>query len=436
MRLRRILQYPGSWKGIIPPELRADYKDQLDRSNGERLSTAAWMILAAFGLLLGQHFISPGVPREDWLYEAYLKVYGLIILLALVYLAISKAGKRKTKAAIEQYGFVLAILLCISALSLLDSRVSKDQTAFFLGSVGIAALFRSDLRCFASFVLLSAAMYIVGRYVGGDGAFGAGWTIPFIICAFLVIALAEAINRYDARAFMLNKDLVIANERLAAEALKEERNARALAAALEERNELFSELQIRVKSYLNIVASIFSVKEMQLGKDPSARVVGDMRMRIQALESFYDRLNRSNEIESVDFAAYASDIVDTMISTNPTGEGRIRIERNLSPLRLRLQKAIALSLMMNELFMNSMKHAFPSGREGKISVCLESDGVFGRLRVSDDGIGMPESGSAAGAAEPAGFGLKLVSLLGGQIGAKLRSIDGSGAITEIVFPIP
>jgi two-component sensor histidine kinase len=63
--------------------------------------------------------------------------------------------------------------------------------------------------------------------------------------------------------------------------------------------------------------------------------------------------------------------------------------------------------------------------------------VFGRLRVLDDGVGLPDPGVGGSAA---GFGSRLVSLLGSQIDAEVRSLDGpgtgTGTGTEIVFPIP
>jgi two-component sensor histidine kinase len=416
-------------RNIVPAEDRDEYGRLRDRSNSDRLRILAWALIAVFGILLAQHELLPGVPRGDGLFAAYVLVYAATMLASAAFLAID--GLRRLSPV--HRGFVLIVMLLMSILSVLDSEVSSDQSAFFFACMGMSVLFRCGVVRFAAYVLASAAAYVAGRYLAGGTLPTAAWSVPFALCSLMAIALAYVLGRYDARAFALNRELVRANERLSLDARREERHARELGAALEQRDQLLVELQHRVKNNLNLVASILSVKEMQLGPGPSARVLGDMRSRIQALASFYDRLYMSSELNSVDFAPYASDIIDAFVSTNSLDRDRISVERNLAPLRLRLQKAVALGLIMNELFTNSVKHAFPDGRKGRILIALESDGIFGRLRVADDGIGMGGRGGP-GAAES--FGLRLVSLLGSQIDAETRSLGGPGAGTEIIFPIP
>jgi two-component sensor histidine kinase len=56
-----------------------------------------------------------------------------------------------------------------------------------------------------------------------------------------------------------------------------------------------------------------------------------------------------------------------------------------------LENAIPCGLIINELFSNSLKYAFPQQEKGNISIVLRSfnkDEL--RLTVSDDGIGIPE----------------------------------------------
>lgn len=423
-------------RNIVPAEDREEYGRIRDRSNSDRLRILAWALLAVFGILLAQHELIPGVPRGDGLFTAYVLVYAATMLSSAAFLAID--GLRRLSAV--HRGFVLIVLLLMSILSVLDSEISSDQSAFFFACLGLSVLFRCGAVRFAAYVLASAAAYVAGRCIAGGTLPTAAWSVPFALCSIMAIALAYVLGRYDARAFALNRELVRANERLSGDARREENHARELGAALEQRDQLLVELQHRVKNNLNLVASILSVKEMQLGRGPSARVLGDMRSRIQALASFYDRLYMSSELNSVDFAPYASDILDAFVSTNSLDRERISVERDLAPLRLRLHKAVALGLIMNELFTNSVKHAFPDGRKGRISIALESDGIFGRLRVADDGVGMPApaaGGGGAGIAGAAGsFGSRLVSLLGSQIDAEIRILGGPGTGTEIVFPIP
>jgi two-component sensor histidine kinase len=433
MRLRDALSYLDPARSIVPAERREDYERASDEANAERLRAVAWAAIIIFIVLFAQNELIPGVPRDGFLFAGYAALYAAAVLLPMAYLAAAKLARRPGAGRAARYAFVPAAMLVVTALSVLDSRVSEDLSAFLLAGIVMALSFRCDARYFALCVLAAAAEYVLGRSLIGGTAPTIPWAIPFGVCALLVVAMAGALSRYDARAFVLNDELKAAERRSAEVARAEEKRASELAAALEERDLLLVELQHRVKNNLGLVAGILGVKEMQLGDDPAAMIVGDMRSRIQALASFYDRLYLSSDVKSVDFAPYASDILDTFVSTSAAGLERISVSRSFVPLRLRLQKAIALGLVMNELFSNSIKHAFPGGRSGKVAVSLESDGVFGRLRVEDDGIGM---GGRGGPGVAESFGLRLVSLLCNQIDAEARDLGGPGARTEIVFPLP
>ena len=52
-------------------------------------------------------------------------------------------------------------------------------------------------------------------------------------------------------------------------------------------------------------------------------------------------------------------------------------------------KSVSLGLIVTELVINALKHAFPGHARGKIVVDYRSDGPDWSLSVKDDGIGMP-----------------------------------------------
>jgi two-component sensor histidine kinase len=58
--------------------------------------------------------------------------------------------------------------------------------------------------------------------------------------------------------------------------------------------------------------------------------------------------------------------------------------------------SISLGLIVTELVINALKHAFPQDRSGKISVDYRAQGQDWNLSVRDDGIGMGDSAAKAG----------------------------------------
>jgi two-component sensor histidine kinase len=85
---------------------------------------------------------------------------------------------------------------------------------------------------------------------------------------------------------------------------------------------------------------------------------------------------------------------------------------------------VPVGLIMNELISNSLKHAFPDGRKGSISIeCKPQEGDTLKIVYHDNGIGMP-----------AGFdwknteslGLRLVNSLVDQLNGTIDTGAGEG----------
>jgi two-component sensor histidine kinase len=78
--------------------------------------------------------------------------------------------------------------------------------------------------------------------------------------------------------------------------------------------------------------------------------------------------------------------------------------------------SISLGLIVTELVINSLKHAFPGGRRGKIVVRYVSQKPDWTLSVVDDGVGMPKDALSA----TAGLGTSIVAALARQLDAQVQ----------------
>jgi two-component sensor histidine kinase len=91
--------------------------------------------------------------------------------------------------------------------------------------------------------------------------------------------------------------------------------------------------------------------------------------------------------------------------------------------------SVSLGLIVTELVINALKHAFPGQRPGRIAVTYRSDGGKWSLLVSDDGIGMP---TAEHEGRP-GLGTGIVEALARQLGGDIEVHDGSpGTVVSVV----
>ena len=97
-----------------------------------------------------------------------------------------------------------------------------------------------------------------------------------------------------------------------------------------------------------------------------------------------------------------------------------------------LARLVTLSLLVNELVTNALKHAFPADRSGTIRYGLrEIEGSRLELTVEDDGVGLPP---ALDPTRPTSLGLELVHTFADQLSAEVEVRRDAGTRFVLRFP--
>jgi two-component sensor histidine kinase len=112
---------------------------------------------------------------------------------------------------------------------------------------------------------------------------------------------------------------------------------------------------------------------------------------------------------------------------------RIALERRVDPIGLTLEQAVPWGLIIIELVSNALKHGFPDGRGGTVTVEINRDGERHiRLSVRDTGVGLPDGVDITNTKT---LGLKLVSGLARQSDGELTyaGANSHGASFRVVF---
>ena len=91
--------------------------------------------------------------------------------------------------------------------------------------------------------------------------------------------------------------------------------------------------------------------------------------------------------------------------------------------------AVSLGLLVTELVINSLKHAFPDGRKGRIDVSYNAHGPNWTLAVADDGVGMPGDSES----QTPGLGTSIVEALANQLKARVQVVGGHPGTTVSVI---
>jgi two-component sensor histidine kinase len=165
-----------------------------------------------------------------------------------------------------------------------------------------------------------------------------------------------------------------------------------IAASLREKEVLLYEIHHRVKNNMQIITSLLSLQARQLKDDAMSQVFRTTRNRIRAMSLIHETLFQSSDLSRLNAGDYISKLVRVLFRTLGSGDGRVIWSAAADGIFLSLDDAVPVGLIINELVSNSIRHGFPPGCGGEISVSMrkrEDDQI--ELSVMDNGKGFPRS---------------------------------------------
>lgn len=196
---------------------------------------------------------------------------------------------------------------------------------------------------------------------------------------------------------------------------------------LREKAMLYQELQHRVANSLQIIASVLMQSARRVA---SAEVRGhlfDAHSRVMSVASLQHQLVQSS-IGDVPLKAYFHDLCNSIGAAMIRDRAALTLQVEADDSVAAAEVSVSLGLIVTELVINALKHAFPEDHGGRILVRYKSSATDWVLSVDDDGVGMP-SGSA-----PAkqGLGTSIVQALAKQLDATVSVRDAKpGARVKI-----
>jgi two-component sensor histidine kinase len=190
---------------------------------------------------------------------------------------------------------------------------------------------------------------------------------------------------------------------------------------------LLQEMQHRVANSLQIIASILLLKARTVQSEEIRLHLHDAHRRVLSVATVQQQLHASGLNESIEIGPYLSKLCESL-ANSMVGERRplsIRVEATCG--RAVSSEAVSLGLIVTELVINALKHAFPiSSAEGEILVKYESEKSGWCLSVSDNGEGFGEAGADG---VHTGLGTSIIEALAQQLNAKVQKIGGTTGTT-------
>ena len=145
----------------------------------------------------------------------------------------------------------------------------------------------------------------------------------------------------------------------------------------------------------------------------------------------HEQLYKNGNGGDLGFSIYAKKLANELWEACKDDSSHVQLRFDLEPVQLDANRAVPCGLILNELLINALKHAFPNQQKGEILFALRCDTKNQiELRVADDGVGFPEGLNWE---RTNSLGLQMVNVLARQIGASLKCEAGAGVDFRLSF---
>ncbi len=182
---------------------------------------------------------------------------------------------------------------------------------------------------------------------------------------------------------------------------------------------LLQEIQHRVANSLQIIASVLLQSARKVQSNESRDQLRDAHNRVMSIAMLQKHLSTVS-VDNVALATYFKDLCGSIGASMISDPERLSLNIHVDNSVVDPDTSVSLGLIVTELVINSLKHAFPGRTQhGSIAVDYRSDGNAWTLVVVDDGVGMPKDEED----RKPGLGTGIVEALAGQLDAVVSIVD-------------
>jgi len=200
--------------------------------------------------------------------------------------------------------------------------------------------------------------------------------------------------------------------------------------SLEEKEVLIREVHHRVKNNMQIISSLLNLQTRYVDDKETVNLLKESQNRVKSMAMIHEKLYQSHDLNHINIFDYINSLVKDLFYSYAIPKNQIKPVIEVEEINLNIETAVPCGLIISEIISNSLKYAFPGGREGEVYVFLKYIGEKFYLTISDNGIGLPEGIDFN---KTDSLGLKLVNSLTEQIDGELELDRSHGTKFNITF---
>ncbi|MCM4151341.1 histidine kinase [Arenibacter sp. N53] len=203
-------------------------------------------------------------------------------------------------------------------------------------------------------------------------------------------------------------------------------------ARIKEKDTLLKEIHHRVKNNLQTVSSLLSLQSRSIEEPRIKTLIKSSQNRVISMAMVHEMLYMRHDLSKIEYKSYVEELSDYLLRSFKGTDNNISLSIKIPDVKLGIDTAIPLGLLINEVITNALKYGIKDNDEGEIHIeLLKSSSKDYILYIGDDGEGFPENISHKNTKS---LGLKLIHNLARQLkGSINRDLSKKGTNYIVKF---
>lgn len=186
------------------------------------------------------------------------------------------------------------------------------------------------------------------------------------------------------------------------------------------------EIHHRVKNNLQTVSSLLSLQSRNVSDTTTRELLINSQHRVISMALIHEMLYAYDDISRIKYQEYVEQLASHLVRSIKGIENNITLKISMPDIKLGIDTAVPLGLLINEFITNTLKHGILGDEKGIITITLNKDRRNNYLlQLKDNGVGFDDNLIAK---KPNSLGLRLINNLVRQLRGSLNRKTGKEGV--------
>ena len=206
----------------------------------------------------------------------------------------------------------------------------------------------------------------------------------------------------------------------------------ALQKSLDEKEILLKEIHHRVKNNMEIISSLLAMQLRRAKDDEVKYILKQSKSRIGTMALVHEFLYLGENLAHINLKNYIKRLIEDIKELYISNNTKLDVDLDIDQLIFSTNRCIQIGMLIHELSVNSLKHAFKEGKNNLLCIHIRNYDNNIYMTIRDNGEGIQNINSLY---KTDSIGMQLIhSIVEDQLDGTIEFRNNRGLECNIIFP--